>query len=857
MAAHGVDAKHVPGPTPDALVAERAPIGVLELDADGTVLSANPAFGRLADLPTDRIVDLPLTDLLHPTDRASATLPTAADDAVVWTARIFRPDGSHRHARFELSRRPDTGTVLVFAQEVALPSGMTTLPATADDLYAHLLRDVDDIVSVCDADGRIKRILGRFDGLLGWSSDDWQGRSVFDLTHPDDVASARELFANVLANPRVPFVRELRARHRDGSWGWLEVTTVNLLDERTVEGVVFVSRNVFGQQRVEALERTQAEVLELIACGAQLDIVLSCLAQMVEDNTAGARVAIVLRDEDVLRLASAHRLDPRLVEVLDRSSAWQWSGEVRSALLGPRTVSTALADAEVSDETREVLAALGTAAFTAIPIVQESDAEHASGVLLVLLERERRLEHHEETVAANAARLAAIAVQRHRAEQRLSYLAHHDKLTGLPNRALLQTRLDEAIQYARTHRSSVAVMFLDLDNFKIVNDSRGHAAGDQILVGFAERVRKLLRPGDVLGRFGGDEFVVVLQNVHGVDDAKPVAERLLADLAQPFRIDDSPVFLTVSVGIAVSHRGRDSSDVLLRNADAAMYQAKARGRSRIETYDDDLPERAAYRLQMEGDLRHALEAQQFVVHWQPKIALDSGRIVSAEALLRWQHPERGLLPPSEFVSITEELELITRIGEWVLADAIRQRALWESEHGDEAPWTIAVNVSALQLSGPSVVDTVERVLHRWSWAPERLVLELTESVLMTEATEAHAMLRRLKDLGVQLAIDDFGTGYSSLSYLHRFPVDQVKLDRAFVAGLRADGEGSPIARAVVNMAHALGISVTAEGVETRDQLLGLRRLGCDRAQGFYFAPPLPADEFSQLLQRKPRYGVDA
>jgi len=531
----------------------------------------------------------------------------------------------------------------------------------------------------------------------------------------------------------------------------------------------------------------------------------------------------------------------------------RWPGTLRSALHGARTYAGGVAATEANDDTRAALEELGICAITAIPIVHERDDNHVTGALLVLLEWDRPLRSHEELVATDAARLAAIAVQRHRVELQMSHLAHHDKLTGLPNRALLQTQLDEGIRQARTHQSSIAVMFLDLDNFKIVNDSLGHAAGDQILVGFAERLRKLLRPGDVLGRFGGDEFVVLLENVSTVDDARPVAERLLDDLRSPLRVGDKTVFLTVSVGIAVSNKGRDSSEVLLRNADAAMYQAKDRGRSRIEVYDDGLPERAAARLQLEGDLHRALDAGQFVLYWQPKIALDTGRIVSAEALLRWRHPERGLILPVEFVAVTEELELINRIGEWVLADAIRQRAEWEAEHGDEAPWSIAVNVSALQLSGPTVIDTVERVLSRWQWAPDRLVLELTESVLMDEVTGARALLRRLQHLGVKLAIDDFGTGYSSLSYLHRFPVDQVKLDRAFVTSIGADGEGSPIARAVINMAHALGISVTAEGVETEAQMQGLRVLGCDRAQGFHIARPMPAAEFSALLRRRPRY----
>jgi diguanylate cyclase (GGDEF)-like protein len=437
-------------------------------------------------------------------------------------------------------------------------------------------------------------------------------------------------------------------------------------------------------------------------------------------------------------------------------------------------------------------------------------------------------------------------------EHQLKEMALIDPLTKLLNRSQLEVEIEKAVELARQGMPG-AVLYIDLDNFKIVNDSLGHAAGDHILIGFAERLGKLLRPGDIVGRFGGDEFVVLIENVSSAADAAPVAERLLEDLRHPFRIGDETVFLSVSVGIAVSHGGRDSSEALLHNADAAMYQAKAQGRSRIEIYDDHMPERAARRLQIEGDLHRALDAEQFVLHWQPKISLATGRIVSAEALLRWMHPDRGLILPIEFIAITEELELIDRIGEWVLADAIRQRATWESEHGDEAPWSIAVNVSALQLSGPKAVGTVTRVLNKWDWSPDRLVLELTESVLMDEVADAHTMLKRLKQLGCQIAIDDFGTGYSSLSYLHRFPVDQVKLDRAFVSNIDADGEGSPIARAVINMAHALDITVTAEGVETEVQLRGLRRLGCDRAQGFHLARPMPAAEFSELLRRKPRY----
>jgi diguanylate cyclase (GGDEF)-like protein/PAS domain S-box-containing protein len=827
-------------------------IGLFEVDADGRLCRADAPFAAIVGRERATLPGCLLRDLLAEQHRERCALPASDEDITGWRARVH----TDRIVRFQLSGREDVPhRYLGVAIDEGRGAPADWESADADVRYAKLLRNIDDVITVCDANGVILKNLGHFDELLGWPSSHWEGRVISEFAHPDEVELAESEFLRLVEMPGVPVIRQFRTRHRDGRWEWLELTAINMLEDPAVQAIIIISRNITMQRKIEALHRTQAEVLELIACGAQLDLVLARLAQMVEDNTVGARVAVVLRDQDVLRLGAGPRLDPRMVDALDGSSASRWSGAVRSALLYARTVRGTLTDAELTAQARMVFMECGINAFTAIPIVQEPDPDHVAGVLLVLLERTRPLESDEELVAANAARLAAIAVQRHRTELQLSHLAHHDKLTGLPNRVLLQTRLDEGIRQARTNHASIAVMFLDLDNFKIVNDSLGHAHGDRLLVGFAERLRKLLRPGDVLGRFGGDEFVVLLENVSSASDATPVAERLLDDLRRPFRIGDSTVFLTVSVGVALSHGGRDSAEVLLRNADAAMYQAKDRGRSRIEVYDDGLPERAARRLQIEGDLHRALEAGQFLLHWQPKVALSTGRIVSVEALLRWHHPERGLILPAEFISITEELELIHRIGEWVLADAIRQRTEWEDEHGDEAPWSIAVNVSALQLSGPKAVDAVARVLSRWQWAPDRLVLELTESVLMDEVSEAHAMLDRFKELGVKLAIDDFGTGYSSLSYLHRFPVDQVKLDRAFVAALDADGEGSPIARAVINMAHALDITVTAEGVETEQQLLGLRRLECDRAQGFLFARPMPAQAFSELLRTKPRFGA--
>jgi diguanylate cyclase (GGDEF)-like protein/PAS domain S-box-containing protein len=836
-------------PLTDDVLFTRAPGAIVAFDADGRIQVVNAAACRLAQRTAAELVGQDVRALLHP-DRGTIELPTG--DAVVdHDVRLLEPDGTIRRLRARVLAHG--------ALHVAFLEDLTDqLRRIADaetstgERYEKLLQNIDDVITVCDEHGTVLTNLGHFNELLGWPSSYWEGRSVFEFAHPDEVDDARRAYELLLRMPGVPIIRDFRTLDAHGRWNWLQFTATNLLDDPTLQAVVLVSRNVTLKKQSESLQKSQSEIFELIACAAPLDLVLARLGLLVEEHVPRSTTGFfVLDDEGDVRAAAGSRLPDTYVQALTGPRA-NWFGSVREALLTGR--SATVTDLSADPHAHATPAVFGsTRATVSLPIDDDLSEHGPCGVLEIHLADPRALTEAEELVALAAARLAAIALQRHRTQVQLWHLAHHDRLTSLPNRARLQERLDDAIRHARDHNSAIAVMFLDVDNFKIVNDSLGHTAGDHVLIGFAERLAAMLRPDDTVGRFGGDEFVVLLENITDADDAVLVAERLLEDLQHPLRIGDQTVFLSVSVGIAVSIGGHDSADVLLRNADSAMYQAKSKGRARVEVFDDGLPERSARRLQLEGDLHRALDEQQFVLHWQPKVALDTGRIVSAEALVRWNHPERGLIQPTEFIRVTEEIELIVRIGSWVLDEAIRQRAAWEAEHGDEAPWSIAVNFSALQLAAPRAMESVLQVLERWHWAPERLVLELTESVLMDDAAGASPILEKFTQLGVQIAIDDFGTGYSSLSYLHRYPVDQVKLDRSFVGSIDQHGEGSAIARAVINMAHALDITVTAEGVETDAQRRGLRVLGCDRAQGFLFSPPLPAEEFSALLRRKPRY----
>jgi diguanylate cyclase (GGDEF)-like protein/PAS domain S-box-containing protein len=431
--------------------------------------------------------------------------------------------------------------------------------------------------------------------------------------------------------------------------------------------------------------------------------------------------------------------------------------------------------------------------------------------------------------------------ERKKAMDDLAYQAVHDCLTGLPNRTLFLDRLTHALDRRARSGASLAVLYLDLDNFKFINDSYGHHAGDEVLVAVSRVLQATIRPGDTIARLGGDEFAVVCEDVEDVDAARVLAERLAGVLRTAFDVRGHMVHIATSIGIAFAAPGDDTTaDDLLRDADVALYRAKDKGRSRAEVFDDELRGRALRRVELEEALREAMAAGQFSVHYQPQVAVATGGVVGFEALLRWHHPRFGDVTPSEFVPIAESTGLIRPIGRWVLDEAAGQLAAWRRDH-PELGITVAVNLSALQLSDDALVDTVQEVVSRHGVDPSSLCLEITESVVMDDASASVETLRRLKALGVRLAIDDFGTGYSSLAYLKRFPVDYLKVDRVFVAGLGRDPEDTVIVASVIDLASRLGLEVVAEGVESESQLQELAELGCAYAQGFLWSAPQPAD----------------
>jgi diguanylate cyclase (GGDEF)-like protein/PAS domain S-box-containing protein len=439
--------------------------------------------------------------------------------------------------------------------------------------------------------------------------------------------------------------------------------------------------------------------------------------------------------------------------------------------------------------------------------------------------------------------------ERKEAEERIHYLAYYDGLTNLPNRSLLYKLVDQALVEARRNRLHGAILFVDLNRFKPINDTLGHAIGDALLQQAADRLRRTVRNEDVVARLGSDEFVVALFDITRREHAAVVAQKLLAALDAPFWIDGHELKLGAAIGISVYPRDGFDTESLLRMADIAMYRAKQGGEDGYAFYSHEMNQRALDRLKIESGLRHGIENDELLLHYQPKVDIASGRIVGAEALVRWHHPERGMVPPGEFVPIAEESGLIVRLSAWVLDAALRQASLWRA--AGLPAIKIAVNLSARDFS-PNLPERVQALLASHAVPPEWLELEISEGMLTHSSDEVIAMMDAVTALGITLSLDDFGTGYSSLSYLKRFPIDTLKIDRSFVTGIPDHGNDCAIAGAIVSMAQRLGHRVIAEGVETAEQLAFLKSLGCQEFQGYYFSPPVPAEKFAALLREERR-----
>jgi len=711
------------------------------------------------------------------------------------------------------------------------------------------IRDWDLVTDELSWNKNFTKVFGHSRETAGSSVKSW-----YAGIHPDDQGRVIAGVHRLIAAGGENWSDEYRFRRRDGSFAHvLDRGHVIRDDSGRAVRMIGAMADISSRKRAEERIHTQALQQRLIAEFGQQAFASADLEDVLGRAVELVSVTLTAKYCNVLEL------EPDGKQLVIKAASG-WSGEYQ----GRRTVPIrAGSRVELVLSSREPLAIADLAAdprFSDSPLLKLGvrsgiqvpifGATGTFGILSAHALEARHFSEEDVTFLQSVANILAVAIERTSAEQRLAYLAQFDTLTGLPNRHLFHDRLLQTVAHARRSGHPMAVLFIDLDRFKLVNDTQGHGAGDKLLKEAAARLSECVRSVDTVGRFGGDEFGAIVSDLSKPGDAGVVAQKVLDAIAQPYKLDARDTYVSASVGISLFPADGDNPEALVMNADTAMYRAKEQGRNSYQYFTREMNERALARVQMEAAMHRAIERKQFLLHYQPMVDLKSRLICGFEALLRWQHPEKGLVLPGEFVPVLEDAGLIVPVGEWVLREVCGQIQTWQREGLAVKP--VTVNVSARQFQQKDFEATVRRVLRETRVDSSLIQFELTESLLMSDPEGAARTLRGLKDSGLRIAVDDFGTGYSSLAYLKRFPIDALKIDRTFVRDITTDPEDATITLAIIGLAHNLKLRVIAEGVETREQLDLLAADGCDEIQGYYFSVPTTAEECAKMLKENRR-----
>jgi diguanylate cyclase (GGDEF)-like protein/PAS domain S-box-containing protein len=800
---------------------DHAPIGVAVVSLKGRYLQVNRSLCEILGYTEEELQALTWQEITHPDDLAASSdyarrIVEGEFPRYHLDKRFLHADGHTVWASLNVSVVRDAeGEPLYFVsqiQDVTERKRAESALRESEQRFRGSFESAATGMALVGIDGRFLRVNRSLCEILGYPERGLLGKTFQEITHPDDLDADLDQVRRMLVGEIRTYQMEKRYFHKEGHVVWA-LLSVSLVHDEEDEPLYFVS------QIQDVSERKKFE-------------------KIIVESEERFRT-LVQNSSDIITILDADGTVRYVSPAVERVTGYMPEEQVGTNAFGsvhPDDMEQAL------NTFAEVLKSAGLHPPLEFRVTHKDGSwrylEHVVNNLL------------DDPVVRGVVVNSWDLTERKALEEQLSYQAFHDPLTGLANRALFMDRLQHALTRANRRGSNVAVLFSDLDNFKVINDSLGHEVGDQLLVAVAERLKTCLRPEDTAARLGGDEFTILVEDISSVGEVVQIAERIAEILQPPFALEDQEVFATVSTGIAFIRTAQEQPADLLRHADLAMYRAKRRGKARYEVFEPSMDAKVVERLMLETGLRRALVRQQFKVYYQPIVALENGKVAGVEALVRWEHPKRGLLLPEEFLSVAEETGLIVRIGQWVLREAVKQARIWQEDYPSIPPFTISVNLSTREFFHP---ELVAEVLGESEIDPASLQLEITEGAMTTNGTSsADHTLRNLKHMGVKLAIDDFGLGYSSLSYLKRFPVDFLKVDRSFIAGLGREPNGvsikdTEIVKAMIELTHALGLRVIAEGVETSEQLAQLRNMECDLVQGNYFSEPLPSEAMSVIL----------
>ncbi|RWB33201.1 EAL domain-containing protein [Mesorhizobium sp.] len=833
--------------------------GICFFDADERLILCNRRYAEIYRIAPEQLQPgVTLGEIVE--RRVAAGTSAMATDAYLAMARAVNSGTASRNWAAELA---DGRTIQIRHQPmpdggwVATHEDVTELTANRlivdERISLQTLIDwVPDYMWVKDTESRFvvaNRAIASDSGKD--KASDMIGLTDFDLHAPELAQRFRAIEQDVLRTGRPMIDEEEFVVDASGAGKWFSSTKVPLRNvQNDIFGLVGIARDITARKQADVLRDGQAHILEMIATSAPLEDVLDRLMRLVESQLTGIFGSVLLLDKDGghLHHGAAPSLSKDYTSAIDGVATGPKVGSCGTAAhrREPVIVADIMQD-PLWEDYRELAAAHGYRSCWSTPILSHQGA--VLGVFAMYSTTVREPTDAETRLIDFTTRIAGIAIERKLAEDRIHFMANHDALTGLPNRALLEDRLSQAILYAQRYDRWVTVVFIDLDNFKLVNDTLGHNAGDELLKTVAARMVECVRATDTVVRLGGDEFVIVLfDQPTNVDLIAETLQKIRMAIAEPVRLGAHRLRATASIGIASYPKDGTNPDALLANADAAMYRAKEFGRDNFQFYAPEFNTTAHEKFVLQEELRNALVRSEFTLVYQPQVDLRSGQVFAVEALVRWNHPTRGTIPPTAFIPTAEETGLIVPIGDWVLHEACRQAKAWQD--AGLPPMTVCVNVSARQFRERNLISRVVNALTESGLEAGYLELEVTESLIMQDIDLAVATMNELQSLGVQISIDDFGTGYSSLSALKTFPVARLKIDKSFINDLAADENDQAVASAVISLGQKLHLRVIAEGVETDDQVAFLRKNNCDEMQGYHFSKPVSASDIEELLRHK-------